>query len=243
MQIDRESLVQRYEDLVDAELLRRLRSGELTELAHEVAMAELQARGLSLEPEPAVVPPAAQHGSAGVPSDEAYAAEAAAAPAEVALVADQFERNPYQAPRAAQIQRRDARARTSWRDIAWWAYVGLLALMCANSLVLHPQRLTQPAHWLGLAPLLGMTVGLAAWRLRRPLGHPMLWVGLLALFLAQFVFALRSYLEILAEGTHRADSGLLLMMLFVVGFTLPGIWGLLRYAFFSNAIWRPKPAA
>ena len=47
MQINRESLVQRYEDLVDAELLRRLRSGELTELAHEVAMAELQARASS----------------------------------------------------------------------------------------------------------------------------------------------------------------------------------------------------
>jgi hypothetical protein len=242
MQIDRASLVQRYEDLVDTELLRRLRSGELTELAHEVAMAELQARGLSLEPEAVVAPPAAPHDSAGIPSDEAYAAEAAAAPAEVVLAADQFERNPYQAPRAAQIQRREQRARTSWRDIAWWAYVGLLALMCSSSFVLNPQRLAQPAHWLGLAPLLGMTVGLAAWRLRRPLGHPLLWVALLALFLAQFAIALRAYVEILSAGANRADSGLLLIMLFVVAITLPGIWGLLCYAFFSSRIWRSQQA-
>ncbi len=38
-EVTRESLLCRYADLIDAELLRRVRSGVLTKLAHEVALA------------------------------------------------------------------------------------------------------------------------------------------------------------------------------------------------------------
>lgn len=242
MQIARESLVQRYEDLVDAELRRRLRSGELTELAREVAMAELQARGLSLEPEP-VSEAATRHDDTGVPSDEAYAAEAAAAPADVALAADQFERNPYQAPRAAQIQRGAAGRNRAPLDYVWWGYIALLTLVCFSGFALNPRRLAEPSQWLGMLPLAGAIAGLAAWRLRRPLGHALLWVALLAVFLAQLAFALHFYLELLTRNPDHYSLGFAPLLLFGVLVQLPAVWGLLRYAFFSNSIWRPKPAA
>lgn len=243
MQIDRESLVQRYEDLVDAELLRRLRSGELTELAHEVAMAELQARGLNLEPERVAAAPASPRDGEGIPSDEAYAAEAAAAPAEVALAADQFERNPYQAPRATQIQRRTKTARLSPGDLAWWGYIVLLVLISASGPLLNPGKLLQPSYWLGMAPLAGMIVGLIAWRRRRPLGHALLWVALLAVFLAQFAFAAHFYVELLSHEGAYYSPGMMVLLVSGALVQLPGIWGLLHYTFFSNAIWRPQPTA
>lgn len=238
MQIDRESLVQRYEDLIDAELLRRLRSGELTELAHEVAMAELQARGLSLEPEPAAAVAAPVQDASGLPSDEDYAAQAAAAPAEVELAADRFDINPYQAPRAAQIQRQAERRKLALRDVLWWGYIGVLVLFWLSSFVLNPRRLLEPSSWLGAMPLAGMITGLVAWRLRRRLLHPLLWVALLAVFLAQSVFALRLYFTAITQAATGFSAGLLPVLLFMVLLVLPGLWGLAHYSFLSSAIWR-----
>src|SRR5919109_1694118 len=47
---DRAGLEARFRELADDELLRRCASGELTELAQSVAMAEVRARGLELPP-------------------------------------------------------------------------------------------------------------------------------------------------------------------------------------------------
>jgi hypothetical protein len=49
---DRSSLQETFQELADEELLRRCASGDLTELAQSVAMAEVRARGLELPPEP-----------------------------------------------------------------------------------------------------------------------------------------------------------------------------------------------
>lgn len=50
---DRATLEATFRDLADEELLRRCASGELTELAQSIAMAEVRSRGLQLpEPEP-----------------------------------------------------------------------------------------------------------------------------------------------------------------------------------------------
>lgn len=49
---DRESLKDTFSELADEELLRRCASGELTELAQSIAMAEVRTRGLTLPPAP-----------------------------------------------------------------------------------------------------------------------------------------------------------------------------------------------
>src|SRR5207244_1994340 len=48
MSVTRESLSKEFQLLKDEELLDRFHSGDLTELAHEVAAAELQRRGIDL---------------------------------------------------------------------------------------------------------------------------------------------------------------------------------------------------
>lgn len=60
--MDRDSLQRIFTELADEELLRRCSSGELTELAQSVAMAEVRARGLALPPAPK---PAAEPGYQG----------------------------------------------------------------------------------------------------------------------------------------------------------------------------------
>jgi hypothetical protein len=65
MTVTRESLQEHFGLLSDAELLNQFQSGELTELAHEVAGAELQRRKIDAAtpqpepPEPAAEPPPA----------------------------------------------------------------------------------------------------------------------------------------------------------------------------------------
>jgi hypothetical protein len=48
MTIDRKDLERRFDQMADAELIRRLNSGTLTKLVAEVASAELRKRGLTL---------------------------------------------------------------------------------------------------------------------------------------------------------------------------------------------------
>jgi hypothetical protein len=48
MKIDREDLEHRFENISDTELIRRLESKGLTQIAHDVATAELQKRGLTI---------------------------------------------------------------------------------------------------------------------------------------------------------------------------------------------------
>jgi hypothetical protein len=49
---DRSSLEETFQELADDELLRRCTSGELTDFAQPIALAEVRARGLELPPEP-----------------------------------------------------------------------------------------------------------------------------------------------------------------------------------------------
>jgi hypothetical protein len=49
MSIDRSALEQRFEEMGDDELLRRYASGDMTDLAKEVAAAELRRRGSPLD--------------------------------------------------------------------------------------------------------------------------------------------------------------------------------------------------
>jgi hypothetical protein len=60
MPSSRDDIAQRFERFADAELLDLLRSGELTELAQEVAIAELSRRGVDLPAAELLAPPIPQ---------------------------------------------------------------------------------------------------------------------------------------------------------------------------------------
>jgi hypothetical protein len=60
MDVTREQLAATFREYNDAELLRLCRSGELTELAADVARAELASRGIDIAPPAPAAPPPAQ---------------------------------------------------------------------------------------------------------------------------------------------------------------------------------------
>ncbi|MBN8739824.1 MAG: hypothetical protein BGP24_22950 [Lysobacterales bacterium 69-70] len=228
-EITRESLQQRYADLVDAELLRLLRAHSLTELAREVALAELAGRGILAE--------------------AALAADAAPAElqvdAELDFPADEFARNP-QAPRAptSAMTRKSAAAEKRrgrvW-NVLWFGYVSFVGLIIVLDLV---GRLTglraayvSVVKMLTLAMMTAGLVGIVGWRLRRAWLHPLLWVACLAVNLAWLGSeCLESWNEL---GTAGDDLPIILAgTAIVVALYLPLFWGLLRYAFTSTSIWR-----
>lgn len=51
----RESLIETFRELADEELVRRCASGELTDFARSIALAEVRTRGLEVPPEPQAV--------------------------------------------------------------------------------------------------------------------------------------------------------------------------------------------
>lgn len=223
-QVTRESLQRRYADLVDAELLRRLHSGVLTELAQEVATAEARARGLSLD-EPAPSP------GPVVPDTFDFAP-------------DEFEHNPYQAPRApAQAPAASERPSTSSGilDVLWYLYVAVFVLLVATATIFGPN----PFDAISLIESIttGFTVtGIVAWRLRRAWLHPVVWVTGLAVTLAWLAAKIRHAWAILEAAGTVSD----LLSLFLIGVAmttalhLPLFWGIARYALFSPALWRPR---
>lgn len=229
-EVTRESLQQRYADLVDAELLRRLRADSLTELAREVALAELAGRGIDAE--------------------AALAAEAAPAEqradAELDFPADQFAHNPYQAPRAPTSKTAPKSATTAQRrnrawNVVWLSYASIVGLLIAFDMV---GTLSGPyAGNIGakkIVPFVAMSLGLAGivgWRLRRAWLHPLLWVACLAVNLAWLGSeCLDSWKDIDSAGK---DLPIILIGTgIVVSLYLPMFWGLLRYAFLSASIWR-----
>lgn len=220
LEVTRESLQQRYADLVDTELLRRLRADSLTDLARDVALAELAQRGISAE--------------------AALAAVAEAEPAvdaELDFPADEFERNPYQAPRAVSVP---ATRRAGIVDVFWWIYIAYVVLAAAWGL---RDLLVQEAPNAGMMAVTAMfscfAVGLVAWRLRRPLLHSWLWVAALAVALAQFSVGVKAILVFLEANIFRdsATAALGPMIAFTL-LSLPMYWGIGRYAFASPEIWR-----
>lgn len=64
--MDRVTLRQRFEQMADDELLRRYRSGDMTDEAKEVALDELRARALIVGPAPLNAEAAAEESGAGV---------------------------------------------------------------------------------------------------------------------------------------------------------------------------------
>jgi hypothetical protein len=225
LNITRETLKQRYSDLVDDELLRRLRSGVLTELAREVALEEIATRGLSpdaplTDTSPAINP-------------------------ELEFAEDEFERNPYQAPRltphastqpAAPYRRRIA-------DLLWFAYVAITTLLIL-AMIVDPLRERDfgDAFHPGLA-FTGMAmVGLVAWRLRKALLSPLLWIGCFAANLAMAAVGWKAYLALIsADSSGQADAHLPVVAAGLV-LLLPMYWGLARYAFGSRSIWDRRVA-
>lgn len=249
MEVGRESLQQRYADLNDAELLRRLHSVELTELAREVLLAELKVRGVSTEPAPANIAPAGgaknTHGNAdatapvsGVKAD-ADTDTIEMQDSGIELAADRFTDNPYQAPRAPRVLRDEkAHSPSQLVQVAWWIYIALLVGTMAVSLVVLLWADATDAELMELAPSIAAAVGLVGWRLRKPLLHPLLWVACLAVFLAQAGVNLQAYIEATSEWPEERQLMLVSSTLSVL-VELPLIWGLVRYAFLSRAIWQP----
>lgn len=245
MEIGRESLQQRYADLNDAELLRRLHTVHLTELAREALLAELKARGVNPGPAPADTSPAASARTAHGNGDAAAAAPGATAGPEAAVIdmqdsgADRFADNPYQAPRAPRVLRDDkARPPSQLVQAAWWIYIAIVVVTMGVTFVHRLLSDATARELMALAPSVAAAVGLVGWRLRKPLLHPLLWVACLAVFLAQAGVGLHAYIEATSEWPEERQLMLVSSALSVV-MQLPLIWGLARYAFLSGAIWRP----
>ncbi|WP_257386966.1 hypothetical protein [Tahibacter caeni] len=226
LEITRESLQQRYADLVDAELLRRLRADALTDLAREVALAELAQRGISAE--------------------TALAAAAVAEPAvdaELDFPADEFERNPYQAPRGPVSAGAPSSAQQTPVDWIWWGYAVYIAALVA----LGVYRWVTLRQGLAMGGVLLVNAwalaGLVGWRLRRRWLHSSVWAACLAINAALGCIGARELARVAATAppelvystaTYQAVGNLLL--------GLPLLWGLFRYGFLSAPIWR-RPAA
>lgn len=222
MEITRESLQQRYSDLTDAELLRRARSGALTELAHEVALVELEERGISLE-DPTDSPPASH------PTIE--------------FAEDEFDRNPYQAPR--QTLTASAPSAVTFRrrivDMLWFGYVGISALLILATISIALERnafreLADPSIVVPASAL----VALVAWRLRVALLSPLIWVGCFAVNLALLADKLKNYYEIAVKDSTGYSEFFLLTTLADIVVQAPMLWGLARYAFGSRPIWKQR---
>lgn len=229
LEVTRESLQQRYSDLTDAELLRRTRAGVLTELAHEVALDELAQRGITLD--------AIASANAAPTIDEP-----------LAFFPDEFERNPYQAPRTPDSTRFGApfapRRGGGWNAL-WWIYIGYLCLMVLVGLAQAALRGTTPAIDLAYVVIYGFgAVGLAVWRLRRALFHPAVWVACLAAALALLSSGIKGLLATLsAAGEPSYTNPFVYAASVVFLLNLPLFWGLARYAFLSPRIWRrPAPS-
>lgn len=222
VEITRESLHQRYSDLTDAELLRRARSGALTELAREVALVELAERGISLED--VVDPPPAPHPT-------------------IEFAEDEFERNPYQAPRPAAIASPPSAVPLRRRivDLLWFAYVAISALLILSmvSIALEqdaPRKIADPSIVLPASAL----VGLVAWRLQIALLSPLLWVGCFAVNLALLADQLKNYYELAVADSTGYSELFLLTTLADIAVSAPMLWGIARYAFGSQAIWKRR---
>lgn len=229
-EVTRESLQQRYADLVDAELLRLLRADSLTELARDVALAELAGRGINAEAALAAQAAPAEH----------------RADAELDFPADEFARNPYQAPRAptTSMARKSAAAgkrRDRIWNVLWFGYasfIGLTVLLDIVGALSGPRAAyVSAAKILPLVLLSVGLIGIVGWRLRRAWLHPLLWVACLAVNLAWLSSeCLDSWKDIDSAGK---DLPILLIGTgIIVSLHLPLFWGLLRYAFMSPSTWR-----
>jgi hypothetical protein len=227
LEITRESLQQRYSDLTDAELLRRAHSGALTELAHDVALGELAQRGIT--------PDAITSASSTPTIDE---------PLEFSP--DEFERNPYQAPRTPNgvlSTSAPAPQRGGVWNVLWWIYFGYLCLMILTAVLQAAMRGTLPAFNVVHAVIYAVgAVGLAAWRLRRALLHPAVWVACLAAGLALISSGIKGLITTLnaADASSYNNPFVYVTAAFVL-LNLPLFWALARYAFLSPSIWR-RPA-
>lgn len=219
--VTRESLQRRYADLIDAELLRRVRSGVLTKLAREVALAELASRGLS--------------------PDSPVAPDTPAVSDVIDFEPDAFEHNPYQAPRVAQAAEppnAPLRIRRSIWDALWLIYAlvfGGLVVVAAFYAPDPPSA--RPVVETGVT--LYALAGIIAWRLRRGWLNPIAWVVCFAVNLAWLAVLIKGSWTTLSNGSW---GRLAVSMAVVAVFYLPLFWGLARYALFSPSIWRRGPA-
>lgn len=222
LEITRESLQQRYSDLADAELLRRVRSGALTELAREIALAELAERGISLDA--VVEPPPAPH-------------------ATIEFAADEFERNPYQAPRIAVDAVREARARpeASVSRWLWWIYAACVSGSIAFAAYYRLRHTLDAAALIGLLINVWAMLGLIGWRLRRGWLHANVWVTALAVSAAQLCLLIKYLADATFNEAYAPTPGAMIAATASVALNLPLLWALLSYAFLSPSLWQ-RPA-
>lgn len=219
MEITRESLQQRYEDLVDTELLHRLRSDTLTDLAREVALTELQQRGLSLD-EPLLAP--------------------APAPVDIEFAPDHFDHNPYQAPRSAAPlpdTPLPPPAATDAHTALWWIYIGAMVLLKIGAVLALRRQGIYPPLTVHLAVTLAGVIGLVGWRLRRPLLHAHVWIAVAALVLLDFCGSAASLFR---AQVFDGGGGQPHLAIGMTALQLLLLYGLARYAFFSAWIWQPR---
>lgn len=222
MEITRESLQQRYADLTDAALMQRLRSADLTDIAREIALQEMTARGLALQPP--------------VNENVPPVNEAVSPPPDFEFAPDRFTQNPYQAPRADTGAGAASQAPSPLPRILWWLYTGGLGLLVLAVTAQWVRRGAPVAEGIGLALNVWAIVGLVGWRMRRPLLSSWVWVVCLALTLTQAALLARILFGLaIADADNRMNLVLALALSLPV---LPLLWGLLSYAFLSPSIWR-----
>lgn len=219
-EVTRESLRRRYADLIDAELLRRVRSGVLTKLAHEVALAELASRGVS--------------------PDSPAAPETPAVSDVIDFEPDEFEYNRYQAPRlpkAAELPKAPPVARLGIGDVLWFIYAAVLGGLVVVAVFFNPDPLGVRSL-IEAAMTLYAVAGIVAWRLRRGWLNPIAWIVCFAINLAWLAVQIKDSWTTLSGESWANLAPLAVGMAIVTALYLPLFWGLARYALFSPSIWR-----
>lgn len=196
--------------------------GNLTERTSDAQSSEAQALGRTLDrPEPEI--------GAAVRSD-------------VNFPPDEFERNPYQAPRNS------AEGPSSWerfgsRDVLWFIYAGLVGLLTVGAAVFDPNPTGVATLFEATATVCG-PVGIIAWRLRRALFAPPAWIAWLAVVVSWHALQTWDFWNDLSDDADDAPPLLVAALVFVFALHVPLFWGVLRYALFSPSIWHKRtPAA
>lgn len=209
MHISNEELIQYFQDISDTELLRKLRSEDLTEEAQEVARAELRLRNIDSKVD------CGEHSTGGESSLRQKRTEISKADSLTRAVPRAVVRNPSR---------------------LWWLYFGYLIVMMILGIanyVLRFERSSQLVLEIStVTMLLDAMACIGVWGYLRstPLGTAWLWAICLAIKILQF--AAMPGFAIWARGSLDIPD------LCGMALGIPLLIVLWRYAFSSPHIWR-----
>jgi hypothetical protein len=215
----RESLARRYAELDDAQLRRRIEQGELADTPLEIALAELESRGLTVTINTPVPQP----------------------PPDFAFPPDAFAANPYQPPHARSDEALTTpAASTRLTAILWWVYIAILGTITLRNAFISLMRpggaVLMPVISFGFMAL--NCLGLTGWRLRRAVLWRWVWaVAAVVAWLGVALMAVSGVAMAFVAASNPAQGRLAWLALFVFLLLLPLAWGLSTYAFREDPLW------